>query len=79
MSITVSKCHRCFREWDIYESDIKYQLRKCSVCHATMCKSCFYTPNSKQHCLSCWLNNTPKKDNKCVCITNRQVHHYIYK
>ena len=31
--IAVFKCHRCFREWDEYESNRKFRLRKCSVCH----------------------------------------------
>ena len=31
--ICVFKCHRCFRQWDEYESNRKFRLRKCSVCH----------------------------------------------
>ena len=76
-TISVFKCYRCFREWDDYETDRKFRLRKCSVCHLEICKSCFYNPMSKQHCFKCSLDKPPKRDNKC--ITNRLVHHHIYK
>ena len=41
--ISVFKCYRCFREYDDYESNRKFRLRKCSVCHAEICKTCFLT------------------------------------
>ena len=63
--ISVFKCHRCFREWDEYESNRKFRLRKCSVCHAEICKTCFYNVENKQHCFKCSYG-CPKSDNKCV-------------
>ncbi len=29
--ITIFKCYFCFREWDEYESNRKYRLRKCCM------------------------------------------------
>ena len=36
-TISVFKCNKCFREWDYYETDRKFRLRKCSVCHLEIC------------------------------------------
>lgn len=65
--ISVFKCHRCFREWDEYESNRKFRLRKCSVCHAEICKTCFYNAKNKQHCFRC-SDKCPKSDNMCLFL-----------
>ncbi len=67
--ISVFKCNRCYREWDDFEDERTLRLKKCSICHSEICKSCFYNKNNKQHCLNCYLKITPK--NKNMCIINR--------
>ena len=74
--IAVFKCHRCFREWDEYESNRKFRLRKCTVCHAEICKTCFSDVKNKQHCFKCSYG-CPKDDNKC--LINKLEHRCIYK
>ena len=64
--ISIFKCNFCFREWDEYESQIQYRLKKCCVCHNKICKTCFYNKDNKQKCFSCHLGNTPRSKNKCI-------------
>ena len=64
--ISVFVCYRCFREWDEYESNRKFRLHKCSVCHAEICKTCFFDVKNKQHCFNCFISKCPKSDNKCL-------------
>jgi hypothetical protein len=49
----IYKCHSCFKEWEAYEGREKYELRKCSVCLAGMCKPCHKNKDNKQHCFNC--------------------------
>ena len=46
--ISIFKCNFCFREWDEFESQRQYRLRKCCVCHDEICKTCFYNKDNKQ-------------------------------
>ena len=64
--ISIFKCNFCFREWDEFESQRQYRLRKCCVCHDEICKTCFYNKDNKQKCFSCQLGNTPRSKNKCI-------------
>ena len=70
--ISIFKCNFCFREWDEFESQRQYRLRKCCVCHDEICKTCFY--NNKQKCFSCKLGNTPRFDNKCIMNTHKNIY-----
>ena len=51
---------------DDYECDRKLRLRKCSICHNEICKTCFYNPINKQHCHSCSFGKVSKEKNKCL-------------
>ena len=47
------------------------RLKKCSICHSTICKKCFYDPKNKQQCGSCsfdikYFGKVPKEKNKCL-------------
>ena len=55
---TIFKCYFCFREWDEYESNRKYRLRKCCMCHDEICKTCFYNKENKQKCFQCIYNKS---------------------
>lgn len=64
--ISVFECNLCFHSWDDYESNRQYRLRRCCVCHAYICKTCFSNKDNKQKCIRCFHGNTPKSDNKCI-------------
>ena len=51
--ITVFKCNLCFNEWDEYELNRKYRLRKCFICKDEICKTCFFKKENKQKCFKC--------------------------
>lgn len=61
VEISIFECNICNRSWDDYECNRKLRLRKCSICHASICKSCFFDAENKQHCRSCQLKYVPKK------------------
>ena len=63
--ISVFECKKCYKSWDDYECDRKLILRKCSICHNEICKTCFYNPKNKQHCHSCSFGKVSKEKNKC--------------
>jgi hypothetical protein len=46
-------CHSCHKEWEAYAGREKYELRKCSICLAGMCKPCHKNKDNKQHCFAC--------------------------
>ena len=66
--ISVFECNKCGKSWDDYECYRKLRLKKCSICHAEICKICFYNPKNKQHCHSCSLGKVPKEQNKCIIV-----------
>ena len=72
--ISVFKCHMCFREYDDYESNRKFRLKKCSVCHAEICKTCFFDVKNKQHCFNCFISKCPKSDNMCLFYKDRRTY-----
>ena len=78
--ISIFKCNFCFREWDEFESQRQYRLRKCCVCHDEICKTCFYNKDNKQKCFSCAWDKTPK--HKCKSYVRKilqlAIDYYIY-
>ena len=71
--ISVFNCNVCNKSWDDYECERKIRLKKCSICHSEICKTCFYSPKNKQHCSSCSVyiscfGKVPKEKNKCVNV-----------
>ena len=73
--ISVFECKKCYKSWDDYESERKLRLKKCSICHNEICKTCFYNPKNKQHCNSCFFDiskfgKVPKEKNKCLAFKN---------
>jgi len=54
--ISVFECNLCYYSWDEYESNRQYRLKKCCVCHAYICKTCFFNKNNKQKCIRCLDN-----------------------
>ena len=54
--ISVFECNVCGKSWDDYECERKLRLKKCSICHFEICKTCFYNSKNKQHCSSCNFN-----------------------
>jgi len=69
--ILVFECKVCGNFCDDYECEGKLRLRKCSICHSEICKTCFYNSKNKQHCSSCSFNisffgRVPKEKNKCL-------------
>ena len=77
--ISIFKCNFCFREWDEYESQRKFRLRKCCVCHDEICKTCFYNKDNKQKCFSCKMENTPRSKNKCIqnSLNYQKTSHFV--
>ena len=77
--ISIFKCNFCFREWDEFESQRQYRLRKCCVCHDEICKTCFYNKDNKQKCFSCHLGNTPRSKNKCIInsLNYQKTSHFV--
>ena len=36
----IFNCYRCMKEWEISTYLIKYETRKCNLCHRPMCRMC---------------------------------------
>jgi len=55
--ISIFKCNLCFHEWDEYESNRKYRLKKCVICKEEICKTCFNNKNNCQKCFKCFYKS----------------------
>jgi hypothetical protein len=70
--ISVFECHLCDKSWDDYEDFRKYRMRKCCICHAEMCRKCFFSvDNPKHHCRSCqndirFRGKVPREKNEAI-------------
>ena len=61
----IIKCNRCMKEWEIYEYQIKYKIRKCNLCHRPVCIDCMKDEKNKRLCLICDLH--PHKRECYLC------------
>ena len=61
----ILKCYRCYNEWETYSYRQKWDIKKCTLCHRPMCKTCMYNKEYKQLCLCCEIN--PYKRECWIC------------
>ena len=61
----IFNCYRCMKEWEIHTYLIKYETRKCNLCHRPMCKMCMKDEKNKRICFVCELHPEKRECWQC--------------
>ena len=64
----IFKCYRCMRECELHTYLIKYEERKCNLCHRPICRSCMKDNKNKRKCMICECHPEKRECWKCGWI-----------
>lgn len=65
----IFKCYRCMEEWELYTYLVKYETRKCNLCHRPICRKCMKNEKNKRLCLICELHPARRACWRCGWIS----------